>query len=495
MRPLFETFEARFLLFGTLTSTPANEAATYGVNQPFDAFGNALGPEPFADVVPFVVAADSTLVRYSAVRTAFSSDNAPNSYASATIVRLGQFGEAIAVSNTVNSTESLEVQLNAGSYQVLFEPFLVKANSSQTGEFSETVRVTMSASPITPPEIHVTPAIDGSTTISTATGTDFGTVTVGAPAVQRTYTVSNLGTSTLTLGAISVPSGFTVLSGLPGSLAGGASASFTIAMSTAAAGAKGGQVSFSNNDSNENPFNFQIGGVVQAPAVFASLQGDTLVVNGTDGKDVIGVDIKKGFVRAGMRGGSLLSFPAASVKKIVVNGGAASDKITIETTLTIPATLNGGPGKDVLLGGSGNDYLAGQGGNDKLVGRLGADTLDGGDGVDLVEYTDRVLRNQGVSASLDGIANDGAPGEGDFILSNVENLLGGRGNDTLVGNDGPNILAGSRGADRLFGLGGNDILFAFGETNPTDGAADIVDGGSGTDTAVADALDTLINIP
>jgi Ca2+-binding RTX toxin-like protein len=285
---------------------------------------------------------------------------------------------------------------------------------------------------------------------------------------------------------------------LPTSLAAGKSATFVIGMLTTAAGTPSGAISFTTNDSAVGTFNFNIKGSVATlpgePPPFAVVQGTTLVVTGTDVKDIIGVDIKGAFIRAGLKGGELLSFPAANITAITIDAGAGGDTLTVETTITLPATLVGGTGKDVLLGGSGDDSLSGGGSNDKLVGRLGADILDGGSGIDTVEYTDRVTARAGVTASLNGTADDGATDEGDFILSNVENLLGGRGNDILIGNEANNLIAGARGADQIFGFGGDDVLFACQETFTTDGLADAIDGGDGTDTAVSDSLDVLTNV-
>ncbi|MCX5746897.1 MAG: calcium-binding protein [Proteobacteria bacterium] len=56
--------------------------------------------------------------------------------------------------------------------------------------------------------------------------------------------------------------------------------------------------------------------------------------------------------------------------------------------------------------------------------------------------------------------------EGDLISADVEDLIGGSGDDTITGNAGDNQLEGGAGADALFGLGGDDVL----------------DGGAGTDT-------------
>src|ERR1035437_3612243 len=106
---------------------------------------------------------------------------------------------------------------------------------------------------------------DGDTTPSTTDGTDFGSVTQGQTGPTHTFTVRNDGGSTLTLGSVSVPIGFILDVGLPTSLAHGVSGTFTVRLATTSAGTKNGQVSFSNNDPNQNPFNFSIPGTVTTP--------------------------------------------------------------------------------------------------------------------------------------------------------------------------------------------------------------------------------------
>ncbi len=178
-------------------------------------------------------------------------------------------------------------------------------------------------------------------------------------------------------------------------------------------------------------------------------------------------------------------------KKVTVKTGKADDEITVSEDLKIPTLLEGGPGidwiqggggpdeiwggcssgdancngfKDTLHGGDGDDflhggtsfdYLAGDAGNDRLDGGLSGDNLNGGDGRDLADYSSRAV---GVVVSLDGVVNDGAPGENDFIASDVEGVQGGSGKDTLSGNDFLNILKGGPADDYLTGYGGADLL-------------------------------------
>ena len=120
-----------------------------------------------------------------------------------------------------------------------------------------------------------------------------------------------------------------------------------------------------------------------------------------------------------------------------------------------PTTCNGDDGDDVVIGGPGTD------------------TLFGGTGFDTASYE---THPTAVTASLDGVANDGSPGENENVDPSFEKLLGSDGNDQLTGGPNDDFLAGGLGADQLLGLGGNDHL----QGGPD---SDVLDGGPGLDLA------------
>jgi Ca2+-binding RTX toxin-like protein len=76
----------------------------------------------------------------------------------------------------------------------------------------------------------------------------------------------------------------------------------------------------------------------------------------------------------------------------------------------------------------------------------------------------------------DGNLSDGLPGLRDAIAPDVEDVIGGDGDDTLVGNNAANVLNGRGGNDALFGRGGDDLL------NGGLGA-DVLTGNDGNDRA------------
>ncbi|MGW0810744.1 calcium-binding protein [Nonomuraea sp. NPDC002799] len=149
-------------------------------------------------------------------------------------------------------------------------------------------------------------------------------------------------------------------------------------------------------------------------------------------------------------------------------------------------TLRGGSGTDQFFGGVGNDTTAGNGGNDIYNADLpvdGADVFAGGPGVDTAAYNNRTAA---LTITLNGVANDGAAGEGDNLMSDVENVFAGSGSDVVTGNGVANEIRAGQGADTITGLGGNDTL------NAVDGAGgnDSLNAGTGTDTCFSDAGDT-----
>lgn len=129
---------------------------------------------------------------------------------------------------------------------------------------------------ITTPEISVTGnginIVDGDTTPSTTDFTDVGSVNVNA-SISRTFTITNSGTEPLTVGTITITgtnaSEFTVTTAPAATVAVGASTSFTIRFLPTVAGVRTASLSFSNTDSNENPFDFSLAGT--AIAVFPEI--------------------------------------------------------------------------------------------------------------------------------------------------------------------------------------------------------------------------------
>jgi Ca2+-binding RTX toxin-like protein len=96
------------------------------------------------------------------------------------------------------------------------------------------------------------------------TTVDFGTVTEGEAPRTRIFTVRNTGKGDLVLGDVQVPGGYTLVDGLPSRLAPGESTTFTVRLDAAGVGTKDGEMRFSTNDDDEDPFNIKVTGSVRA---------------------------------------------------------------------------------------------------------------------------------------------------------------------------------------------------------------------------------------
>lgn len=205
----------------------------------------------------------------------------------------------------------------------------------------------------------------------------------------------------------------------------------------------------------------------------------------------------------------MVVYPASAVQSISVRAGAGHDYIRL-TGVPVPAFVDGGAGNDTILGGNGNDWLLGGDGDDQinggwgddelrggwgsdtlrgglgndtvrgaggndwvyggegndlvvggadddwLDGKEGADTIQGGTGIDTVDYSARTVN---LVIRLDNLPNDGAAGENDNVLTDVENIVSGSGNDLLVGSDAPNTFWAGPGNDTMDGGWGNDTLW------------------------------------
>jgi Ca2+-binding RTX toxin-like protein len=168
----------------------------------------------------------------------------------------------------------------------------------------------------------------------------------------------------------------------------------------------------------------------------------------------------------------------------------------------------GGAGNDTLVGSdpffaydqelarTGQNRLRGGPGDDTLDGKLGPDVLQGDGGTDTLTYGDRT---GSVTATIDGAADDGGAEDidpislrRDNILDDVENVIGGAGDDVLTGDGDGNALEGGLGDDSIDGGGGNDSLSGGGGNDALQGAAgddalnggednDVMNGGSGGD--------------
>lgn len=208
--------------------------------------------------------------------------------------------------------------------------------------------------------------------------------------------------------------------------------------------------------------------------VFGGDGADT--INSGDGDDLVGGDDGNDTITLGAGNDEL--DPTRDGGNDVVYGGDGDDN------------LRGRDGVDQLFGQAGADNVEVSGGtdsladggadNDTLVNRGGRQRFVGGDGTDLISY-DR--SSTPVTINMNGAAVSGVSGENDTVETDVENALGGTGNDTITGNGLANVLNGGYGADTIQGLGGDDTLNA----SSHDLTNDDYSGGDGVDVVTYEA--------
>jgi Ca2+-binding RTX toxin-like protein len=220
---------------------------------------------------------------------------------------------------------------------------------------------------------------------------------------------------------------------------------------------------------------------------YFEISGDTVADIRVQGAESLAVSLSGGADTFSGRGGA---FTASHI---------AGATVTTLSALAANVVVNGGDGDDTLTGGDGIDDISGGNGNDLFKTSTGAsgdgaDDYIGGAGTDKIDYSGRTAN---LTIVMDGVSTSGqgvSGAEGDIIATDIEDALGGTGDDVISGNTGPNNLKGGAGNDTMDGgLAGTcltDIDLLDGEagndTFVTTAAADCGDsltGGTGTDTA------------
>jgi Ca2+-binding RTX toxin-like protein len=159
-------------------------------------------------------------------------------------------------------------------------------------------------------------------------------------------------------------------------------------------------------------------------------QGDSVVIDGTNGNDTITASLVAGAISIKGLPAQLSIAHVEAIDSISINGAGGNDSISVAALPTKAGQLIlvGGAGNDTLTGNLGNnalhggddkDNLNGGGGNDTLTGGGGNDTITGGAGNDAIFYTS-VLDGHDVVIGFDGNAAGGQDVFNlDFLFDNL----------------------------------------------------------------------------
>ncbi len=272
---------------------------------------------------------------------------------------------ASATSTKFTITEPLNATIAAGE----FDTFTVKFTSLTAGIFTHTltfnnndadenpynfaIRGTVQGTTTTAPEVGVlgngVSITDGDTTPSTTDATDFGTTTSGV-AISKTFTVKNTGTAALTTSNLKVTTtsgaaitSFTITEGLSASIPAGGSDTFTVKFLSTVAGTQTAMVSFNNNDSNENPYNYYIKATVgtAATAPEVEVRGNNVVIADGDTTPSTSDSTDFGTVKPNVSVSKTFTVKNTGTKTLTTSGlkcvttaGAASSTFTITEGLS-----------------------------------------------------------------------------------------------------------------------------------------------------------------
>ncbi|PWA05442.1 choice-of-anchor D domain-containing protein [Flavobacterium psychrotolerans] len=123
--------------------------------------------------------------------------------------------------------------------------------------------------------------VDGDNTPSITDWTDFGSTNINSGIITRTFTIQNLGSVNLTVGAITFSganaSDFSVTTLPNATVSGLGSTTFVITFNPSVSGTRTAILSIVNNDGNENPYDFTIKGIGTEPEIDILGNGTTII--------------------------------------------------------------------------------------------------------------------------------------------------------------------------------------------------------------------------
>lgn len=254
--------------------------------------------------------------------------NATAGWYDGSVTALGSNGWEAGNTNSTWKTRSINISTEDidfnGNDEVEFRVVFASNNSNNdVGVAFDNFRLTGFLAPEIVVLGNTNTILDGDTTPALADFTNFGATTIGTP-ITRTFEIQNNGLLPLTIGAFSFTGAnageFTLTTPPAATLAVGATTTFTVSFTPGALGNRNATISFINNDSNENPFDFAIRGVGGEPEINITGLGNNII----DGA-------------SSAAGGNGTLFPNATP------GGTSTSTFTIQNTGTTPLSLTGSP--------------------------------------------------------------------------------------------------------------------------------------------------------
>lgn len=229
-------------------------------------------------------------------------------------------------------------------------------------------------------------------------------------------------------------------------------------------------------------------------------------VNGTDGADNIEICQKQDNSYEVSVNGEKSVFSAEEARRLVVDGGAGDDVITVRREENGDGSaddkvqnpydelnngkraifINGGDGSDTIkadagvtmgmyiTGGAGDDCIVGGSGSDLIIDNYGSNNINGGAGDDTI-----IAKGKDESAGMLQKAKAFLTDRG--LLAQV--VEGGLGNDTILTGDGADTITDAGGDTKVHAGGGSDTITVTDGLSSLygEGGDDVINGGSGRD--------------
>lgn len=205
-----------------------------------------------------------------------------------------------------------------------------------------------------------------------------------------------------------------------------------------------------------------------ADDIFAGLNGSDYFDGRSGGNDTIRYDADAGNRGAGgvvvdlAAGYALDGFGSydgfVSIESVVGTGSANQFYWGVSDFLKGSAAGNvmlGLGGADLIFGYGGDDALYGGEGDDMLAGGAGFDVIVGDSGLDTVDYSG-AAGGIGVELYLDAASNDGDGGSDRLI--DIERVIGSLHNDLIATDGADNVINGGSGNDQIYASYGDDYI-------------------------------------
>ncbi|WP_431158221.1 choice-of-anchor D domain-containing protein [Winogradskyella poriferorum] len=206
---------------------------------------------------------------------------------------------------------------------------------------------------------NATTITDGDTTPDVSDDTDFGSVLTTGGTDAHTFTIENTGTASLALTDSSPyvsitgtnASDFTLTANPSTPISASGSTTFTITFDPSADGLRTASVSIANDDSDENPYNFDIQGTGYTPAPEMDVQGNSTSI--ADGDTTPNVLDDTDFGNVDIAGGTNVNiFTIENTGTLTLNLTGSSPYVTVSGTHAADFTVTTIPSNSISASSS-----------------------------------------------------------------------------------------------------------------------------------------------